>query len=231
MHYTAEILYGVLAVSVVSFVNVHSTSATSRKSTQVAIQKEVPQMHPSAAKSSQPIKATKPDPLLAKLILLNKLCPSLNPAKNGLGTHYAITSAISEARNRFDIDEALVYAVMTAESRCRSTARSHAGAMGLMQLMPGTAKWLGVSQPYSVRENIHGGAQYLAYLSKKFKGDLKLTLAAYNSGPRIVRKYGGVPPNRETKNFVRTVTEFYHQYRTAHAAPTPHEGDRPANTI
>jgi len=104
-----------------------------------------------------------------------------------------------------NLDEGLVYAVMSAESSFNAGAQSPKGAKGLMQLMPATAKQMGVRNPFDAGENIRGGTQYLAYLLNRFDGDLQLALAGYNAGPEKVKEYGGIPPYKETKDFVRRV--------------------------
>ena len=108
----------------------------------------------------------------------------------------------SEARAQ-SISPDLVRAVVQAESGGKVDAKSRAGALGLMQLMPGTARELGVD-PLQPQENLRGGIQYLNQMAKKF-GDLDLTLAAYNAGPGAVKKYGGVPPYRETIDYIRRI--------------------------
>ena len=122
-----------------------------------------------------------------------------------------IAASMMDAAEIYGMEPEFLLAVMRAESRCEPNARSHKGAMGLMQLAPRTAAWLGVKDPYAVRQNIHGGARYLALLLKDFGGDLDLTLAAYNAGPNKVRKYGKIPPYRETKSYVREVLRRYRE--------------------
>lgn len=109
-----------------------------------------------------------------------------------------------EAADRFGISSRLLRAVAKAESNFNPRAVSHAGAMGVMQLMPSTAKNLGVADPYDARQNIMGGAKYLKENLDKF-GDVRLALAAYNAGPGAVQKYGGVPPYSETQNYVKKI--------------------------
>ena len=127
------------------------------------------------------------------------------------GHQREILHSLREAAMLYDINETLLLAVLHSESRCKIKARSRAGARGLMQLMPQTAKWLGVKKIYSVRENILGGAKYLSYLRKKFKGNITYAIAAYNAGPTNVRRYGGIPPYRETKTYVRRVIGLYNR--------------------
>jgi soluble lytic murein transglycosylase-like protein len=111
-----------------------------------------------------------------------------------------------------NLDESLVYAVIKAESSFNSSAKSSKGAQGLMQLMPATAKQMGVRDPYDVGENIRGGTRYLAKLLERFDGDLQLALAGYNAGPEKVKEYGGIPPYKETQDFVRKVIESRNSY-------------------
>lgn len=120
---------------------------------------------------------------------------------------------VDQAAEAHNLDAELVVAVMATESRCRVAARSHRGARGLMQLMPATAQWLGVNNPLSPEENINAGAKYLRYLLQQFGGDLELALAAYNAGPATVRRYRGIPPYRETRQYVQKVLKRYHSLR------------------
>lgn len=111
---------------------------------------------------------------------------------------------------RFGIDPYLVFLVIEKESRFRTRAVSPKGAMGLMQLMPGTARRLGVRRPFDAAENIRGGTQYLRELMDMFGGKVNLVLASYNAGEGAVLKYGrNVPPYRETRDYVRTIGKRY----------------------
>ncbi|MCI8995946.1 MAG: lytic transglycosylase domain-containing protein [Lachnospiraceae bacterium] len=113
-----------------------------------------------------------------------------------------------EAAWAYDISVDLLKAVAKAESNFNPSAVSHAGAIGVMQLMPGTASSLGVTNPYDARQNILGGAKYLKGNLEKFGGDVSLALAAYNAGPGSVEKYGGIPPYAETQNYVQKVLSY-----------------------
>ncbi|MEM4992358.1 transglycosylase SLT domain-containing protein [Priestia sp. SB1] len=113
--------------------------------------------------------------------------------------------AISEMAQKYNVPFDLIKAVINAESSFNPNATSSTGAMGLMQLMPSTAKWLGVNDAYNARENIEGGAKYLSYLLKRFDGDFKLAVAGYNAGPGNVEKYKGIPPFQETQNYVKKI--------------------------
>ncbi|OYT90399.1 MAG: lytic transglycosylase [Burkholderiales bacterium PBB3] len=119
---------------------------------------------------------------------------------------------IDLAARQFDLDPALVLALIHAESGFDPRARSPKGAMGLMQLMPGTARMLGVTDAYAPGSNIRGGAKYLAGLLKRFKGDTALAAAAYNAGPEAVQRYAGVPPFAETRVYVQRVKILHRRY-------------------
>ena len=120
-----------------------------------------------------------------------------------------LASLISDAARTHGVDPRLLAAVASRESAFDAHAVSDAGACGLMQLMPATARFLGVGNIFDPRENVFGGAHYLRTLLDTFNGDLDLTLAAYNAGPGAVQKYGGVPPYRETQAYVRAVRGAY----------------------
>lgn len=111
-----------------------------------------------------------------------------------------------------DLPPALVHAIIKAESNGQRKAVSRKGAKGVMQLMPFTSKRLRVNDPFDPIENIEGGIKYIKELLVTFEGDLTNTIAAYNAGPGAVRKYGGVPPYQETRQYVRRVMDLYRQY-------------------
>lgn len=114
----------------------------------------------------------------------------------------------------YDVPFSLALAVIRTESAWHSTAVSGKGAMGLMQLMPSTAKFLGVRRAYDPEENIRGGIKLLRMLAKRFKGDMVLIVAGYNAGAGAVQKSGGIPRYKETRKYVHSVMRRYFQYRS-----------------
>lgn len=119
---------------------------------------------------------------------------------------------IRKMGSRYGIDPALIKAVIRAESDWNHKAVSRAGAQGLMQLMPGTARQLSVTDPFDPHQNIEAGVRYLRMMLDTFDGDIMLALAAYNAGPGAVKKYNGIPPYRETRNYVKRVLRYYREY-------------------
>ena len=126
--------------------------------------------------------------------------PSYSRNKN------AFDQLIRQAAQHHGVSEGLVKAIMHTESGFNINARSPVGAQGLMQLMPATARRFNVSNAYDPQQNIFGGVKYLSWLLKRFNGDSRLAIAAYNAGEGNVDKYGGIPPFRETQDYVRRVT-------------------------
>jgi len=118
---------------------------------------------------------------------------------------------IHEKAQKYDVDPALVAAVVETESRFHPEARSAVGARGLMQLMPRTGRWLGATNLYDPEQNVDAGVRYLKYLQDRFDGNLKNAIAAYNGGEGNVQRYGGVPPFQETRSYVKKVMSRYQQ--------------------
>lgn len=116
---------------------------------------------------------------------------------------------IFRAGGRHGIDPRFIHAVIWQESKYQSKALSHAGAQGLMQLMPATARRFGCTDPSDVTANVEAGTKYLSWLLKRFNGDVQLALAGYNAGEGAVDKYNGVPPYNETQNYVRKIVSSY----------------------
>lgn len=138
--------------------------------------------------------------------------PGLNFGTLRLNTA-AYQAEIASASREFGVDEAVIRAIMHAESSYNPMALSHAGAQGLMQLMPATARRFGVSDAFNASQNIRGGVQYLSWLLKRFNGDLRLAAAGYNAGEGAVDRHGGVPPYRETQRYVERVAVLADRYR------------------
>ena len=124
-------------------------------------------------------------------------------------TKSQVLNVVNQISKKYNVDEKLVQALIKQESGFNPKARSKAGAMGLMQLMPSTAKNLGVQDPYNMVQNVEGGVKYLKSMLNKYNGNVILALAAYNAGPNAVDKYSGVPPYKETQNYVKSILANY----------------------
>ena len=138
--------------------------------------------------------------------------PRRLPGRVGAAESYE--AIIQEASERFNVPGNLIRAVIRVESNFHPQAVSSAGAQGLMQLMPGTARHLGVTDPFDARQNIMGGTRYLRMLANRFKGNPKLTLAAYHAGPNVVAARGGIP-YEATERYVRNVLYHYLRYKAS----------------
>lgn len=158
-------------------------------------------------------------PVYTPASVLNNQNNSYNQALSNLSNTQAGLSKVSsndsydalikKASQTYGIPEKMIKSVIKQESGFNASATSSAGAGGLMQLMPGTAKYLGVSNVYNAEQNIMGGTKYLKQLYDKFGGSYDLMLAAYNAGPGAVTKYGGIPPYKETTNYVHNIMNTY----------------------
>jgi len=160
-------------------------------------------------------------PVIAKVIrsqpieeeyTATKIEPSLPPVK-GNKKERSFHLIIIQTAIRYQVEPALVKAIIMAESGYNPRAISNKGAKGLMQLMPETAQDLGVEDSFNPQQNISGGVRYFKKLLNQFNGDLKLALAAYNAGSKTVRQYKGVPPFKETQYYIKKVFEYYQLYK------------------
>jgi soluble lytic murein transglycosylase-like protein len=125
---------------------------------------------------------------------------------DAMDPRHAYDHIIKEAAEKYDLDPAMIKAVMQAESAFNAMAVSPVGALGLMQLMPAVAKELGVTDPLDPRQNIMGGSEHLKKMLTSTRGNVPLALASYNAGPGNVKKYRGIPPFKETRNYVKKIT-------------------------
>ncbi len=155
--------------------------------------------------SAQPL--TRIDPTTAE-------APKIDPnyrklARGHVVTSAAIDQAIEESAAKHNVDPNLVRALVKVESNFNPTAVSRKGAMGLMQLMPATARELNVTNPFDPAQNVDAGVRHLKGLLNNFNGDVRLSLAAYNAGQGAVQRNGGIPPFAETRNYVRRITTLY----------------------
>ena len=130
-----------------------------------------------------------------------------------IGEPSVYDSYIQTVSKRHGVDFHLVKAVIKAESKFDHLAVSPKGAMGLMQIMPATGDHMGVANPFNPEQNIDGGVRYLKRLLKIFDNDLNLALAAYNAGPTAVKRYKGIPPYAETRDYLKKVMEYYSDYK------------------
>jgi len=134
---------------------------------------------------------------------------TITPSQSSLRRMGKYEPIINKFSENFNVDKNLIRSIILAESAAKPDAVSKASAKGLMQLMDGTAKEMGVKNSFNPAENIYGGTKYFAQLLRQYSGDVRLSLAAYNAGPGNVEKYNGIPPFKETENYVNRVLGYY----------------------
>ena len=137
----------------------------------------------------------------------------MKPVSNSMVSREKIDNLIEKYAIKNNLDKDFVKAVIKQESGFQTRAKSHCGAMGLMQLMPQTAMSMGVNDAYDAEQNIAGGTKYLSNLLSQYNGNKEYALAAYNAGPNAVKRYGGIPPYKETQNYVKNVIANYNNYK------------------
>jgi soluble lytic murein transglycosylase-like protein len=140
---------------------------------------------------------------------ISQMLPPVQLTKVAAKNNEDFDGMIDKASAMFNIPAKLIKSVIQKESNFNPNAVSHAGASGLMQLMPATARGLGVKNVFDPGENIFGGTKYLRQMMDKYDNNIELALAAYNAGPGNVDKYGGIPPFKETQNYVKKVTNIF----------------------
>ncbi len=148
-----------------------------------------------------------------------------------LGESKSLDEIFEAAAEKYNVPTELLKAVGKAESNFNASAVSRVGAQGVMQLMPATARELGVTDPFDAEQNIMGGAKYIASMLKRYNGDTKLALAAYNAGSGNVRKYNGIPPFEETQNYVKKVMNYYGQGNIEIASSANNQSSNTNNSI
>ena len=141
-----------------------------------------------------------------------KITGSRKDVSSGNGKYLLLyDKIILKISKRHNVDPDLVKAVIMAESLVDTNAVSKKGAKGLMQIMPKTARWLGVKDSAHPEQNIEAGTRYLKCLIDEYDGNLKLALAAYNAGPGTVKRYKGIPPYKETRSYIKKVLAYYNE--------------------
>ena len=159
--------------------------------------------------------------VMAPVAVANTAMPAPIPADIPTSGDAELDRLIYDVGQREGVDPRFIHAVIWQESKYIVDARSHAGAQGLMQLMPATAKRFGCEDPHDPAENIEAGTKYLHWLLKRFSGNVELALAGYNAGEGAVDKYNGIPPYNETRNYVQIISKRYG--KTFHPVDSPSE--------
>ena len=145
---------------------------------------------------------------IAAMLRHSFVAPTYDRSTATTNTPSTYNDIIRGAAKAYRVSEQLIHAIIKVESNYNPNAKSHAGAVGLMQLMPNTARYVGVTDRYDVKQNIFGGTKYISEMLRQHGGDLQLALAAYNAGPGNVKKYGGIPPFKETQQYIQKVMSY-----------------------
>ena len=153
------------------------------------------------------------DPPSKKFKLYRRESVAMRTKQGNRSIPSSLGEIISRNCEKYSLEEGLVHAVIKAESNYNAAAVSDKGALGMMQLMPGTARLLKVDNPLDAEENIGGGSRYLRQMLNEFNGNLDFAIAAYNAGPNAVRRHGGIPPYEETRTYVKRVKQYLSNYR------------------
>lgn len=156
-----------------------------------------------------PIDSSTKAPILDEIKNQGNVSSKTVPNDGALACSDELNQYFAEAAETYGVDVKLLKCVAYAESRFRPEVTSKSGAMGVMQLMPKSAEYLGVTDAYDAEQNIMGGAKFLASLLKQFDGNIEYALAGYNAGPNRVEEYGGIPPYEETQNYVKQIMNIY----------------------
>ena len=166
-------------------------------------------VHPAVFDKNYFVKKT-PEPIQKTNVMNLESASDSGKSKGRVNFYHKLIEKIADLH---DVDAALIKAIVKAESSYDPQAVSHAGAMGLMQLMPATAAEVGVTDTFNPEENLHGGIKYYKKMLIQFKGNIELALAAYNAGSGAVITYKGIPPYKETREYIERVKSFYEEYK------------------
>lgn len=199
------------AIQMNSYVNKYNAQWAPVTSKQSSISSNDVQSFESVLKNSSTVKfgdlISKPSTRVSANLYTAQVNNSVSTDK--VSAKEKVQALVSKISRKHGVDEKLVNALIKQESGFNPNAKSRVGALGLMQLMPATAKGLGVTNPLDPEQNVEGGVKYLKSMLDKYNGNIILALAAYNAGPNAVDRYDGVPPYKETQNYVKSILSSY----------------------
>lgn len=184
-----------------------STGSTNSSSSSSMFEQMFQMMLSEMANTTEDDGSTVLDGVQANMLTNKSLYSTISPLQQNVSGN--VTEIIEQAAAKYGVDKSLIQSVIQAESNYNQNAVSSAGAQGYMQLMPNTAKGLGVTDSFNAQQNIFGGTKYLSQMLDRYQGDTSLALAAYNAGSGNVDKYNGIPPFKETQNYVKKVMGSY----------------------